>query len=348
MLLKELLEKLSPAIKAKVGDKVMGDPDGYGMTDQKLRIIAKLQGLSATKLDEPNTKWEDDLITKLNTWVGESDNVIANYFKKNKDIFKQLAKEYPKLFQAPIGESVYRGTKVSRATVINILSKQSKMKVITVGSKRLVVIGNVLYTPKRESQSWSFSPKTALSFMKSGFYGSDKFPVMLSGKSTSDFILSPELMAAFYGENEEEIVRVAKQGKFTVMLNADDLVEEFVLHHTKAAQPAFQSMVDEYNRFVTMVNKTIQQRAKGLDPKKKSSLLRQTVYVMPPNYDINNFDFWDGVPFNKAKDKFPIPLAKTVNDITGKRAVLQFEDKFFKIEKEYYTASRKFLASLGK
>lgn len=72
------------------------------------------------------------------------------------------------------------------------------------------------------------------------------------------------------------------------------------------------------------------------------------VSVAPPNYRISSFDRWDLVPFNKTTDKFPFPLAKTVEDIVDKRAVMRFEDKFFNVKKEYRDASKKFLASLGK
>jgi hypothetical protein len=95
--IKLLQEKLSADLRQKVGNVFLGG-------NWK---IAKAQGAKIPKgadFAEPNTEWESDLDDKLTAWVNVSSNPTAQYFKKNKALFDQLAKEFPTLLQPPIGE----------------------------------------------------------------------------------------------------------------------------------------------------------------------------------------------------------------------------------------------------
>lgn len=348
--LKDLYEKLSPDVKAKVGDKVMGDPDSE-LPLSAIRDLAKLQGLAPKQMDEPNTKWEKQLVANLLSWVDSSTDKVANYFRSNLDAFKKLAKEYPKIFAAPQDVAVYRGTNISHATVIKLLKGTKKFKIVKIQSTPMLVLQGVKYNPNRISQSWTLNPKIAFKFGESEYFGRNKkIKAILVGKSDSSFIFSPKLTAALYIEDEKEIVRVAKQGTFTVYLNMNELYITELLHHLPAAKPFYEDIVADYNKFVEKAWATVNQVAKSKTSPPREWWLKNLLQV---KLDNGMLDDWsptkDGIPTTSSKIKTidqllsaPRHLTAYTKDVSG-TPWIRFDTNL-----EYSKASKRFLKSVGK
>jgi hypothetical protein len=350
--LKRLYEKLSPDVKAKVGDKVMGDEDE--LPSGIIAKLAKLQGLNPKQMDEPNTKWEKELASNLETWVRFSSNKVANYFKNNLDTFKKLAKEYPKIFTPPQGVPVYRGTKLNRVkTIEKLLKAAKKFEVATVGSARFLVLRGISYKPNRPSQSWTMDPNVAYRFIG---LGDDSTPVVLVGKTDSSFIFSSELTAAFYGKNnEKEVIRVGMEGKFDVYIPIKQLGFNMVLHNLPSAKPYFQPVVDKYVEFVNTSNQAV---SKVLEKQGKLSVANRNK-LLAAMMRVKKVKKYYADPFNPKKDKFPVSTSniKTIDqliNIPSRLFSVRYKPnttsmpKMFDLELEYMKASNAFIKDLGK
>ena len=77
--IRQLQEKLPAALQQKVGNVFLGGVPG----------LAKAQKAKA----EPDTPWEDEVYIQITDWLNTSSDPVATYFKKNKALFDQLAKE---------------------------------------------------------------------------------------------------------------------------------------------------------------------------------------------------------------------------------------------------------------
>lgn len=348
--LKNLYEKLSPDVKAKVGDKVMGDkselPSGIIMR------LAKLQGLSPKLMDEPNTKWEKELASNLDTWVKSSTDKVAKYFKNNLDTFNKLAKEYPQIFMTPRGVPVYRGTKINFDTVKKLLKATNKFAIEKIGTEYFIVLKGVKYKPNRPSQSWSLDPRIAYTFT-----GIDigRVPAVLVGKTDSSFIFSPELTAAFFGKEEKEVVRVAEEGFFNVYLPVNSLNYRMVLHNLPSAKPYFQQVLDDYVEFVNTSNQAVSrvlEKQGKLSVKNRNNLLKIMVHMKKGK------KFYAD-PFNPKTDKFPISTSglKTIDQLINSPSRLfsvryntnpNSMPKIFDLDLEYSKAGKRFFKSIGK
>lgn len=331
----------------------MGDPNSQ-LPDQAIADLAKLQGLTPKQMDEPNTKWEKELIDNLMTWVSDSNDKIANYFKKNLDTFKKLAKEYPKLFAAPQGVPVYRGTNISKATAIKLLKSSKKLVIERVLSRPFLIFPKVKYNPNRTSQSWTLDPKIAFSFGKSEHFGKDqKTRAVLAGKTDSNFLFSPKLLAAVYRQDEKEVIRVARQGNFTVFIDLDTIEAFQLFHHIPAAKPFYEGIVTNYNKFVEKAWATVDQVAKGKSKPPRKWWLQSLLKVRDHT---GMFDEWsptkDGIPTTSSKIKTIDQLLSARRYITAYRKDVSGSDNApwirFDLDLEYSKATKQFLKSVGK
>ena len=350
--LKRLYEKLSPDVKAKVGDKVMGDEEQ--LPSGIIARLAKLQGLNPKQMDEPNTKWEKELASNLETWVGSSTNKVAKYFKNNLDTFNKLAKEYPQMFMSPRGVPVYRGTKIRVITVQKLLKAANKFEIKRIGSdsKLFLVLKGVKYKPNRPSQSWTLDPKIAYSFS-----GLDvgAIPSVLVGKTDSSFIFSPKLTAAFYGKEEKEVVRVAGEGLFDVYIPFRSLGSMMILHNLPSASPYFQPIVDKYVEFVNTSNQAV---SKVLEKQGKLSVAHRNK-LLAAMMHVKKGNKYHAEPFNPKKDGFPVSTSniKTIDqliNIPSRLFSVRYKPnttsmpKIFDLELEYIKASNAFTKDLAK
>ena len=248
--IRQLQEKLTPDLQKKVGNVFLGGDDQ----------IAKAQGVRLPKDGseaEPNTKWEDDLYDKINDWINASDNIVAKYFKKNKALFDQLAKEFPTVLQPPIGEIAYRGTSIKKDSLENAF-KTKKCTIEKIAGREVFHFKNLQYAPNRDAQSWTLNPRKAFTFEGMSVWAGETdhvVPVVYITKVDKDFIFNPLLLKIIFGMNESETVRIAGKDTFdavvdwTVSINRWNMEpEELFVHRLKKAQPYFTGMVDAYNK----------------------------------------------------------------------------------------------------
>ena len=251
--LKLLQEKLPADLQKKVGNVLFGDNED----------VAKLQGVKTPKgFDSPetNTPWEDDLYDSIRGWVDSSDNVLAKYFKKNKALLDQLAKEFPELLQPPIGQIAYRGTAIKIDSLEQAFRKK-KFTIVKIKGREVFHFKNLDYSPNRDAQSWTVDPKVAFKF--EGLADLKRSTqVVYATKVNKDFIFSPQLLDIVFGGKERETVRVAKEGTFeafvdtSVILNTWRLEpKENFLHRLPSAKPFFAAMIEKYNKVVKDRNK---------------------------------------------------------------------------------------------
>lgn len=251
--LKSLQEKLPADLQKKVGNVLFGDNED----------VAKLQGVKIPKgfdSAEPNTKWESDLYDKIRDWVDSSDNSLAKYFKKNKALLDQLAKEFPELLQPPIGQMAYRGTAIKIDSLEQAFRKK-KFTIVKIKGREVFHFKNLDYSPKRSAQSWTIDPKVAFKF--EGLAGlKSSVQVVYATKVNKDFIFSPKLMNILFYGTEHETVRVADKGTFEAFVDTEiifntwrlDPKDNFI-HRLPSAKPFFAEMIKKYNKIVDAENK---------------------------------------------------------------------------------------------
>lgn len=236
--LKQLQETLPLDLKKKVGNVLFGN-DAY---------VVKLQ---KAKTREPNTSWEDRLYQMVQSWVNSSDADEAKYFKKNKEIIQKIAKEFPAVLQPPIGKKAYRGTQIKIDSLKNAFLKK-RFKVVRLAGREMFYFKNLEYNPKRDSQSWTMSPKVATSF---GGNGPDRVQVFYAAKVNKDFIFNPKFLNIIFNGREDEVVRVAKKGTFEALVDIDVVInnwniqpDENFIHLVPSAKPFFAKIVARHNK----------------------------------------------------------------------------------------------------
>ena len=254
--LRTLQEKLPADLQNKVGNVFLG-----GNAD-----IAKLQGVKTPKgfdYPEKNTAWEDALQNNIEKWLDTSDARVAKYFKKNKALLDQLAKEFPQALLPPIGQTAYRGTSIKLDSLEQAFRKK-QFKVVRLAGREVFHFKNLDYSPNRPAQSWTTNPKVAFRF--GGRPGtSNVVPVVYATKVNKDFIFNPNLMNILFGQiKEDETVRVAEQGTFEAFVNSSAILntwelepEENFIHRLPSAKPYFDQMVEMYNKAVKAENKRL-------------------------------------------------------------------------------------------
>jgi hypothetical protein len=312
--LSTLLEDLSPDIRKLVGKVVLGDPKQVSDKDVQ-RKLAKLQDLPASSMSEPNTKWEQALQSNLEQWVDESGTALANFFKKNLDIFKKLAKQYPKIFRPPIGEMAYRGTIFSTKAIVEVLAKQKVVQIEKIKGVDYVFVKDVVYKPKSASQSWTTNVEVATLF------GSTITPkqcsTILAGKVDDSFIFSPEFLSVITdGANEEEIVRVAKEGRFNAYARLQDLARGSKVKFTADKEEEFKSFLVKYNKYVDKANKEIAEFVKASGEKNiRTAVERAQVDMLDFKHALQTGEYDKSREWSADKDKFPLPHAKSVEEL---------------------------------
>ena len=288
--IRQLKEKLTPDLQKKVGNVFLGGDDQ----------IAKAQGAKIPRdapggaVAEPNTKWEDDLYIKITDWLNQSDDATAKYFKENKALFDQLAKEFPTLLQPPIGEIAYRGTSIKKDSLENAF-KTKKYTAERVAGRDVFHFKNLQYSPIRDAQSWTLNPKKAFSFEGRSFWegGKDYIPVVYITKVNKDFIFNPLLLKILWNADEKETIRIAKAGTFEAYVDWSVSVNswrmepnELFIHKIKKTQPYFAGMVDAYNKAANAESKRT-----GEDFPLVNSIDDMISYIevdeYPPGFDFN-------------------------------------------------------------
>ena len=254
--LRTLQEKLPADLQNKVGNVFLG-----GNAD-----IAKLQGVKTPKgfdYPEKNTAWEDALQNNIEKWLDTSDARVAKYFKKNKALLDQLAKEFPQALLPPIGQTAYRGTSIKLDSLEQAFRKK-QFKVVRLAGREVFHFKNLDYSPNRPAQSWTINPRVAFKF--EGRPGtSNVVPVVYATKVNKDFIFNPNLMNILFGQiKEDETVRVAEQGTFEAFVDSSAILntwelepEENFIHRLPSAKPYFDQMVEMYNKAVKAENKRL-------------------------------------------------------------------------------------------
>ena len=254
--LRTLQEKLPADLQNKVGNVFLG-----GNAD-----IAKLQGVKTPKgfdYPEKNTAWEDALQNDIEAWLEVSSPRVAKYFKKNKALLGQLAKEFPQALLPPIGQTAYRGTSIKLDSLEQAFRKK-QFKVVRLAGREVFHFKNLDYSPNRPAQSWTINPRVAFKF--EGRPGtSNVVPVVYATKVNKDFIFNPNLMNILFGQiKEDETVRVAEQGTFEAFVDSSAILntwelepKENFIHRLPSAKPYFDQMVEMYNKAVKAENKRL-------------------------------------------------------------------------------------------
>lgn len=256
--LRTLQEKLPADLQKKVGNVFLG-----GNAD-----IAKLQGVKTPKgfdYPEENTAWEDALQNNIEKWLDISSPRVAKYFKENKALLDQLAKEFPQALLPPIGQTAYRGTSIKLDSLEQAFRKK-KFKVIRLAGREVFHFKNLDYSPSRPAQSWTINPRVAFKFEGVGSIEDVKYvPVVYATKVNKDFIFNPNLMNILFGAaKEDETVRVAEQGTFEAFVDSSAILntwelepEENFIHRLPSAKPYFDQMIERYNKAVKAENKRL-------------------------------------------------------------------------------------------
>ena len=283
--IRQLKEKLTPDLQKKVGNVFLGGVPG----------LAKAQKAKA----EPDTPWEDEVYIQITDWLNTSSDPVATYFKKNKALFDQLAKEFPTLLQPPVGEIAYRGTSIKKDSLENAF-KTKKYTVERIAGREVFHFKNLQYSPIRDAQSWTLNPKKAFSFegMAAWAGGEPQVPVVYITKVNKDFIFNPLLLKILWNADEKETVRIAKAGTFEAYVDWSVSVNswrmepnELFIHKIKKAQPYFAGMVDAYNKAANAENKRLKQLNTGEDFPLVNSIDDMIPYVevdeYPPGFDFN-------------------------------------------------------------
>jgi hypothetical protein len=248
-IIESLKEELTPALRKKVGDVLFGEhPD-----------IVKLQK-APSKPKELNNNWEDELYWTIKQWVGTSETETANFFAKNKELLKTLAKEFPAVLRPPIGKKVYRGTSIKVDSLRNAFLKK-QYDIVKIGGREVFHFKNLNYKPARKSQSWTVDPKIAFRF-EGKRDNQQSVHVIYATTVNDDFILSPQLMNIIFGTKESETVRVGGEGTFEAFVDsyvfkaAWHFIPKYnFIHKLSKAKPFFKAVVDKYNKAAARNNK---------------------------------------------------------------------------------------------
>lgn len=165
---------------------------------------------------ELNTPMESDLYGKLADWFGSSNNASANAFVKFMSVLQKAKKKWPKIFAPHVkpGGLVFRGTGISPTL-------QSKLRKLTTDDfqrvfcdscyedEYYVVRRPIVYTPKRNAQSFTSEPNAALEF-------NSQF--MLVTRVNDEYFFNADVGDYFGFEEEEETIHVGMRFKDKVFL----------------------------------------------------------------------------------------------------------------------------------
>ena len=237
-----LHEKLPAALQKKVGDVLFGELPPA--------VLLQKAPLNPIEINQP---WEDDLYWQINQWVGSSETKTANYFAKNKELLKTLAKEFPTLLQPPIGKMAYRGTSI-KTDSLRLAFMKKQYTIVKVGGRQVFRFKNLKYSPIRNSQSWTIDPKKAFKF-EGNANNEDSVRVVYATKINNDFIFSPQLMNIIFKHEESEVIRVGSEGTFEAYVDSEVFLNTWkfepkdnFVHKLTTAAPFFKPMVDKYNK----------------------------------------------------------------------------------------------------
>lgn len=298
--LRQLKEKLSPDLEKKVGKVIFGSDDRI-VKLQKLRV--NKDGSSV----EPDTNWENQLYAQVNAWSQRSDNSLAKYFAKNKELLQTLAKEFPSVLRPPIGKQVYRGTSIKTDSLKAAFMKK-QYKVIKVGGREVFHFKNLEYSPMRDSQSWTVDPKVAFKF-EGDANNESKVHVVYTTKVNKDFIFSPELMNIIFVGKESEVVRIGKKGTFEALVDSSVFLNTWKLepkdnfiHKLTKAKPFFEPIIIKYNRMAAKDNKKWGEELVPPARNIEDMIAASVEDIVPAGYSLNRFSL--GREYASAVQKF--------------------------------------------
>lgn len=196
---------------------------------RKLIIKRKIKSRNAEKAIEDGS----DILNVVDQWIDQTTppnkaTQIADFLLKNHNRIKTLMRDYPEIYQSPIGEICYRGLeRVSDMNQVINFIKRDQFE-ITVspgydGTIRALKINKYKYSPRRSAQSWSIDPDVPWRFSNSG--------IILETKVDSDFIMNPEYTSDLNikinssntgdGLTEGEVIHLGKSYKNPVSLYID-------------------------------------------------------------------------------------------------------------------------------
>jgi len=247
----QLFEKSPKAVYSKVGDVLFGE--------HPPTVLLQKAPLNPIEL---NTNWEDDLYWNIQQWVGTSETKTANFFAKNKELLKTLAKEFPAVLRPPIGKKVYRGTSIKVDSLKNAFLKK-QYDIVKIGGREVFHFKNLKYKPARKSQSWTVDPKVAFKF--EGRRDNQKsVHVVYTTTVNDDFIFSPKLMNVVFSTPESETIRIGSEGTFEAFVDSyvfkaawHFLPKYNFIHKLSKAKPFFKVLIDKYNKLAAIDNKRI-------------------------------------------------------------------------------------------
>lgn len=254
MKLNKLQEALPAAVKKKIGKILFGDNYATNVADKQVGNLKKLQGLPASVTNEPNTKWEFDLLKDIEDWVDKPNNKIAADFIKSRSDLSALAKEYPELIQAPVGKKAYRGSKIKVKSIVKALKAATDIKSVYLKSNQVIKFTNFPYSPLRNAQSWTTNIEVALEFAYNGYeYGLNSVRVVYQTVvDDKNWLFNPKLMNIVFsadgGAKEDETIRVAGAGTFTTYILTESLISKKILHLIPSAKPFFAEALAKYNK----------------------------------------------------------------------------------------------------
>lgn len=233
-----LLEKLSPDLKAKVGDFLMGQ-------DADLMSL-QTKDYGANYPEEEDTPWEQKLYWTLKKWAEASNDKEAKYFASLKSDLDKLKKEFPTIMQPPAGKLAYRGTMIKVQSIVPTIQKTINWTFVRTQGEEFALLAKIPYTPTRVAQSWSVDKSTAVGFGNDALAG-QAVGVVYVGKINEDFILNPQTLGAI-GEDEKEVIRIASKGVFQGLLRTSDLISCLMAHRFPKSAPFFEDGLARLNK----------------------------------------------------------------------------------------------------
>jgi len=205
-LMHEAPKKGNEKVKDKTfGNVVFGDP-------KDRPYLAKIQ--NAKPGSEKDTEKEKNLYNALEKWVDSRAKGIGG-LKKNIELIKLGAQKYPKVFSPdkPNGTIVYRGISNLSTDIIDNLKKTSLQNWSKSNRNYWMYKNPIEYNPRSEIQSWTYSTKIGWKFGGNA---------ILLTKQNSEFYFNSQVIAAFFGTFEDEILHYGTSFSEEVYIGVDD------------------------------------------------------------------------------------------------------------------------------
>jgi hypothetical protein len=174
----------------------------YAFADKDTDVSYIARRLQGTKKYEDNNKFENKLLYLLSDWTMYPSNAKQIYNEKNN--LTKLKNQYPKIFKPNFNGLVYRGIGKFPREVRNLKNlKLSDFEKVIVNKEPYYLYKNpIKYSPIKETESWTTSPRIANNF------GRD---AILVTKIDDNFYMNPKIMNAIHlGRDEEEILHLGK------------------------------------------------------------------------------------------------------------------------------------------